>query len=379
MAENPFIFGKTVGNEDFCNRKMDIEFLHNQFNSKGNTILISPRRWGKSSLVREAARRYKTKNVRFVFFDLFKCRTPDEFYPNYVQALLKATNSKPEEVFQFANKWLKNLIPYLSFQPDLNSEFSVRFRMAEEINEEELLNLPQTISSKKNLKIILCIDEFQNINHFPHPVEFQRKLRAYWQNHGQVHYCLYGSKRHLMTQLFEASDLPFYKFGAVHYMKKIALEEWIPFVKAKFEQTGKKIDEDWIVNICHAMDCHSYYTQYAFQILWYISGKSILASEVEQSLIRLSEQNELQFQKIVEGLTTYQLNYLKALGSGVGNLHSKEAIRKYELGTSATIQRSIQALLQKDVIDATGSEIFFVDPAFKWWFKRFFLTNGNPL
>lgn len=94
---------------------------------------------------------------------------------------------------------------------------------------------------------------------------------------------------------------------------------------------------------------------------------------MEDTLVRLSEQNELQFQKVIESLTTYQINYLKALCSGIQNLHSSESIKTFSLGTSATIQRSIQALLQKDVIDVMGSEVMFVDPAFQWWFKRNFL------
>lgn len=373
MIENPFVFGKTVHKGDFCNRKDDIAFLHQQFNTNTNTILISPRRWGKSSLVEEAASRYGQSNVKFVFIDLFKCRTQDEFYETYVQALLKATNSKTEEVFQFANKWLKSIVPYLSFQPDLNNEFSIRFRSTSGVNEEELLNLPQTLASKKNIRIVLCIDEFQNIDHFPNPVDFQRKLRAYWQQHSKVHYCIYGSKRHLMTQLFESSDLPFYKFGAVHYLKKITSDEWIPFVTGKFKKTGKSITEDDIRIICQAMDNHSYYTQYAFQILWYISSNKVKPTDVENALLRLSEQNELQFQKVMESLTTYQINYLKALNSDVQNLHSRESIKTFSLGTSATIQRSIQALLQKDVIDVMGQQVMFVDPAFRWWFKRNFV------
>lgn len=375
MTENPFVFGKTVHQNDFCNRKSDIIFLHQQFNTNTNTILISPRRWGKSSLVEEAANRFGQSNVRFVFIDLFKCRTQEEFYEVYVQALLRATNSKTEEVFQFASKWLKSIVPYLSFQADLNSEFSIRFRSTNGVNEEELLNLPQTLASKKNIRIVLCVDEFQNIDHFPHPMDFQRKLRAYWQQHNKVHYCLYGSKRHLMSQLFESSDLPFYKFGAVHYLKKITIDEWVPFVTGKFKKTGKSIAEEDARAICEAMDCHSYYTQYAFQILWYISSNKIKSVDVENTLLRLAEQNELQFQKVIESLTTYQLNFLKALCSGDQNLHSSESIKKFSLGTSATVQRSIQALLQKDVIDVMGSDVMFVDPAFKWWFKRNFMKE----
>jgi uncharacterized protein len=372
MTENPFVFGKTVGRVNFCNRSRDIEFMHHQFNTNANTILISPRRWGKSSLVEEAARRYHKDNIRFAFIDLFKCRTPDEFYEAYVQALFKATNSKMDEAFQFANKWMKNLLPHLSFQPDPATEFAIKFQVNSSIKDDQIINLSQTIATKKGVRIILCIDEFQNVNHFPHPVDFQRKLRSYWQRHDKVHYCLYGSKRHLMSQLFESSDLPFYKFGAVHYLKKIDIEEWIPFVANKFKKTGKEIVTDQIKLICQAMESHSYYTQNAFQILWYISGAKVKSNDIEAALTRLAEQNELQFQKTVEGLTTYQLNFLKAICKGVETLHSKETIKAFSLGTTATIQRSIQALLQKDVIDMMGKEITVVDPAFKWWFVRNF-------
>jgi hypothetical protein len=372
--ENPFVFGKTVGKTDFCNRSKDIEFMHHQFNTNANTILISPRRWGKSSLVEEAARRYHKDNVRFAYIDLFKCRTPEEFHEAYVHALLKATNSKMDEAFQFANKWLKGILPYLSFQPDPNTEFSIKFQSNSAIKEDEIINLSQTIAVKKNVRIILCIDEFQNVNHFPHPIDFQKKLRSDWQRHDKVHYCLYGSKRHLMTQLFESSDLPFYKFGSVHYLKKIDEAEWIPFVVSKFKKTGKTILGEQVTLICRAMESHSYYTQNAFQILWYISSNKVKDSDVEQALIRLGEQNELQFQKIIEGLTTYQLNFIKAVCKGVESLHSRKAIKDFSLGTTATIQRSIQSLLQKDVIDVMGKEISIVDSAFKWWFIRNFMA-----
>ena len=227
MTTNPFVFGKTVNEADFCNRREEISFLHNQFNTNSNTILISPRRWGKSSLVEEAAGRYSKKNVRFVFLDLFKCRTPEEFYEAYVQACFKATNSKMDEAFQFAVKWMRSLVPNLSFQPDQQNEFSIKFNLTKTVKEAEVLDLPQLLAEKKGIRIVVCIDEFQNIQHFPSPVEFQKKLRGYWQKHSGVHYCLYGSKRYLMTQLFESSELPFYKFGAVLYLKKIELSTFI--------------------------------------------------------------------------------------------------------------------------------------------------------
>ncbi|HMR57989.1 MAG TPA: hypothetical protein PKC10_11745, partial [Cyclobacteriaceae bacterium] len=276
--------------------------------------------------------------------------------------------------FQFATQWLKNLVPNLSFQPDQQSEFSIKFNLTKTVKEAEILNLPQLLAEKKGLRLIVCIDEFQNIQHFTYPVEFQRKLRGYWQKHSGVHYCLYGSKRHLMVQLFESSDLPFYKFGAVQYLKKIELQEWIPFIEHKFKKSGKSISPEQITVLCEAMEMHAYYVQQIFQILWYISGSKTKTTDVQEALQRLSQQNELQFQKIVEGLTTYQLNYLKAICSDVKNVSSKESIKQFSLGTTATIQRSIQALLQKDVIDTMGKEVMLVDPAFKWWFRQNFIA-----
>jgi hypothetical protein len=210
--------------------------------------------------------------------------------------------------------------------------FNIKFNLTKTVKESEILNLPQLLAEKKGLRIIVCLDEFQNIQHFPYPIEFQRKLRGYWQKHGGVHYCLYGSKRHLMVQLFESSDLPFYKFGAVHYLKKIELQEWIPFVESKFKKSGKTILPTQITILCEAMELHSYYVQQAFQILWYISGNKIKISDVQATLQQLAQQNELQFQKIVEGLTTYQLNYLKAICAEVKNVSSKESIKTICVG-----------------------------------------------
>ena len=372
MVINPFVFGKIVQRDEFCNRIKDIEFLCNQFNSNSNTILISPRRWGKSSVVEEAARRYDKPDVRFVFIDLFKCRTPEDFYELLVQALLKSTNDKLDEAFQFASKWLKGLMPALSFQPAEGNEFSIKLAHVASSKEDDILDLPQTIANKKKIRLVVCIDEFQNINHFSHAVEFQKKLRGYWQKHSQIHYCLYGSKRHLMSQLFENSDLPFYKFGAVLYLKKIDVDEWIPFVEKKFKKTGKIISRAQIAHLCQSLETHPYYIQQVFQILWYISPSKITDAHVEESLKRLAEQNELQFQKTVDSQTTYQLNYLRALYKGAQNIYSKESVKLFSLGTSATILRSKEALLQKDIIDVMGKEITFVDPAFKWWFGRNF-------
>jgi hypothetical protein len=86
--------------------------------------------------------------------------------------------------------------------------------------------------------------------------------------------------------LFESSDLPFYKFGAVHYLKKIKLEEWVPFIAAKFKKSGKSISGKDVETVCLEMDCHSYYTQYAFQIVWCISDSKVSWKQIQLALLK---------------------------------------------------------------------------------------------
>jgi hypothetical protein len=81
------------------------------------------------------------------------------------------------------------------------------------------INIPENIAKKKKLHLVICIDEFQNCESFKESKIFQQKLRAEWQHHHNVTYCLYGSRQHMMTELFEKQSNPFFKFGDVLYLK----------------------------------------------------------------------------------------------------------------------------------------------------------------
>jgi len=105
------------------------------------------------------------------------------------------------------------------------------------------------------------VDEFQNIAEFREPEYFQKKLRSHWQHHQNVAYCLYGSKRHLMLDVFTNSAKPFYKFGHFMFLNKIETPYLIDFFKSRFEDTGKTISDDAI----HlTLTCHIHKVGIAF-------------------------------------------------------------------------------------------------------------------
>lgn len=373
FMETPFSFGKIVDHPDFTDREKETAWLEQQVRAKNNCMIISPRRWGKSSLVQHAATKIKKKhpNKIFCFIDLYNIRSEQEFYETFSKEILKATAGNLEELLKNTKNFFKQILPKISFSPDPAVDLQLSFDW-EELKKDpsEILNLPETIGKSKNRDIIICLDEFQNISFFDNPAAFQKKLRAHWQKHRNTVYCLYGSKRHLLMDFFTKPSMPFYKFGDILFLEKIPETHWIPFITDRFRSTGKKINEEQAGTIAALMDNHPYFVQQLAQAVWLRTSKKSDEALIDATLDEILNQYTILYQKEVEQLTNPQLNFLKALCDGVAQLSSSETIRKYNLGTSANVPRIKKALEDKELIDIVGKKISFTDPMFDLWLKR---------
>ena len=372
MEENPFIFGKAVEGRFFTDRMKDAEHLEANLTHGINTILISPRRWGKTSLVKKVISNVTRPDIKIIYVDIFSCKSEYDFYRQLATAIIQQTSSKIEEWMITAKEFLSRLITKVSFSPDSIQEYALSFEFPDkDSSEQDILQLPERIAQKKGLRLVICLDEFQQIAEFQDSITFQKKLRSVWQHQQNVSYCLFGSKRHLMTELFSDTSNPFYKFGDMMFLKKIPTEEWIPFICRKYQETGKIITEKQAERICKVTENLSSYVQHLSWIVWYKANPVTTNEMIELSIDELLEQNKVFFQREIEGLTELQLNLLKAVANGVDTGFSKkEIIKKYRLESSANVQGVKKAMIKKDLIDVDGSVITFNDPIFKLWIKR---------
>ena len=369
----PFIYGKIVQNESFTDRENETGQLVFNFSSTINTILISPRRWGKSSLVAKAAAiaTAANPNLRFCFIDIYNVRTEDEFYQLLAQEVLKSSSSKMEELLEDARNFLGKFIPRVTFNPDPSSEISLGLDWKEVKRQpDDILNLADNIAKAKNLKFVICIDEFQNISGFDDHLAVQKKLRSHWQKQVNVSYCLYGSKRHMLMDVFSSPSMPFYKFGDILFLQKISKTDWIPFIKGRFLITGKEISDQNAELITGLVESHSQYVQQLAQQVWFRTDKSASEAIVHEAHENLILQLSMLFQTITDGLSNTQLNFLKAILHEAIQLSSKDTIQEFGLGTSANVLRIKQALISKEIIDIQGDNIEFIDPLFKYWLKK---------
>lgn len=372
MEENPFVFGKAVEGRFFTDRMKDAEHLEANLTHGINTILISPRRWGKTSLVKKVISNVTRPDIKIIYVDIFSCKSEYDFYRQLATAIIQQTSSKIEEWMITAKEFLSRLITKVSFSPDSIQEYALSFEFPDkDSSEQDILQLPERIAQKKGLRLVICLDEFQQIAEFQDSITFQKKLRSVWQHQQNVSYCLFGSKRHLMTELFSDTSNPFYKFGDMMFLKKIPTEEWIPFICRKYQETGKIITEKQVERICKVTENLSSYVQHLSWIVWYKANPVTTNEMIELSIDELLEQNKVFFQREIEGLTELQLNLLKAVANGVDTGFSKkEIIKKYRLESSANVQGVKKAMIKKDLIDVDGSVITFNDPIFKLWIKR---------
>ncbi|MBQ2542235.1 MAG: ATP-binding protein, partial [Bacteroidales bacterium] len=267
----PFAYGKIVENNDFTDRTEETSLLRNNFMSLTNTAIISPRRWGKSSLVAKAIKYVKKEqdDILFVKMNIFKTENPQEFYEIFAKRIMEGISSSAESLLTNAKDFIARLLPKLSISDPIGQyEIALGIDTKNSPIEEDILDLPQQIAQRKKKKVVVCIDEFQQIGEYSDALKFQKTLRSHWQTHSDVAYILYGSKKHMMMNIFGEYNSPFYRFGDMMFLQKISNDEWQKYLVGRFKDTGKSITQALAKYLAEQVENHPYYVQQLAQYAW---------------------------------------------------------------------------------------------------------------
>jgi AAA+ ATPase superfamily predicted ATPase len=336
--EVPFQYGRLAEAKSFIDRIDDRRELKNFLSHGINTILVSPRRWGKSSLVKESMKELveEDRSIRVCFLDAYKIHTEEEFYNKFASAVIQG-GSKINPVKE---------------------------------NPETILQLPEKIAIEKGIRVIVCIDEFQQLANIPHWERLESMLRSEWQLQHHTTYCLYGSKMHMMKKIFNNSKSPFYKFGQMMQLKRISKEYWLPYIVNNFEATGKHITEEQAGRLCEKVKYNSWYVQQYCFFVWSHTEGIVSDEDLDRQLDLVIDTNAETFQNELDELVPSQIALLKAIASGETHFNAKNVVEKYRLGQSQTITRNKKTLVEKDLVEKNGDAFSFVDPLFELWLKR---------
>ena len=369
-----FVYGVAVSDYNFIGREQETKRLLDNFRGGINVILMSPRRLGKTSLVKHVCNKLDEEDIITVYLDIFGCKSEYDFYNKLAAEVLKQTASKHELWLEEAKEFIYRLTPKISFSPEPNADFAISLGITPKTHTpEEVLGMAEKIAIKKGKRIVICIDEFQQIGEMANSKQVQARLRTVWQHQKQVSYCLFGSKHHLMSAIFLHRSMPFYQFGDIISLDKIATADWVEYIVSHFADGKRTISCALAEDICKFTENYSAYVQ---QLSWLVftqkeEGETVTEEDVKQAMNDLLATNEILFMQMIEPLSEYQLNFLRAIASGVTKDFGLSEVREeYKLGSYSNINRLKTVLLERDLIEKRGAETVMTDPVFAKWIKR---------
>jgi len=370
---NPFAYGTVVTGDDFADREHELRELTRKLVETVRIFLVAPRRYGKTSLIKNSLDKLKRKGMLTSYMDLYWAASSKDFMELYTTNVIRGSKSISRKAAHFIRDFLPRLRPRLGFDPSGQPEVSMDFSGQPPADAaEEVFDLPEKIAHAQKKRFVVVLDEFQEIVKLNGGL-LEKQLRAAIQHHASVSYLFAGSKSHMLIDMVSEQGRPFYQMGTVMSLEKIPQEAFSPFIKEKFEKSGRKISSEALSRLFKDSENVPHYVQLLSFYLWdHCRGVSRLNEEhVEEALSILLRGQEPAYLTIWENLTLHQRKTLRAAALLQGRLiTSKEAVQRFQLESSSNATKSLRALCAKGILRRQKGAYVFEDVLFCRWIER---------
>jgi hypothetical protein len=378
MDRNPFVYGEVVPTSAFVDRTEELERLVGDLADGQKVFLISPRRYGKSSLIRQALAATARRGALTVEVTVSSFSSYVGFLEGYARSLMAA-----ETRWDRARTWLREAIGSarteirytpgesplgsltVSF-PSVKSERDVT-RLAQDV-----FALPGRLAETRRRKVVVALDEFQAIGEF-NGGSVEHAMRAAVQHQRDVGYVFAGSEPSLMERML-GPRRPFYKAGPVMRLEKIPADEFAAAIDGRFNRSGLKPEPGLGAAIVELAGNLPYDVQRLAHETWdeaQASSRRATLEHLHQALRRLLSEQEPMFEALWQRLTLAQRAVLRAVVIQGGRAVLSADVRmRHRLGGTSTIQSALNALVRDDVISREGARYVVVDSLLREWVAR---------
>jgi AAA+ ATPase superfamily predicted ATPase len=370
---NPFKYGVVVSGNDFADREKELKELVGKLKENVRIFLVAPRRYGKTSLVKNALARMERRGFLTAYVDLYWATSNREFLEFYVSSLLRGSKSITRKAFSIVRDFLPRLRPRIAFDKDGRVELALDIVGHTPVEAgEEVFNLPERIAKAQGRRFVVVLDEFQEILKLDGE-ELERQIRAAIQHHSHVSYLFAGSKSHMLIEMVSDQTRPFYQMGTLMALDKIPEKAFRSFIQSKFMQSGKKMSPAALDRILKESDNVPHYVQLLSFNLWdhFHQLSSIEEEQVEEALRITLRGQEPAYLTLWEGLTYHQRKSVKAVAALRGRLlTAKDTIRHFDLESASNVAKSLKSLAAKGVLRKEEDAYVFEDVFFGRWVER---------
>ncbi len=371
---NPFPTIKYLGPKYFCDRDEELSQLRSTVKNDRPVTIFSKRRMGKTGLIKHL-QYYLTRSRKYIciYVDIFDTTSDRMFVEKLVNASIAALDGSKKKFGTEILQVFKKFSPKVSLDPLSGApvlEFNIRTESEIKMSLSTLFNLLE--SQKKRIQI--SIDEFQQLANYRTTSMMTATLREYMQNSKNVHFLFSGSQRHLLLNLFNNPKEPLYRMVDQIMLHEVGFSAYQEFIKLKFKEAGRSIDDKVVHDILHWTRQHTFYVQVVCNKLFSIPKKKINNMDllrVQHIIIKELEMNFLGYRQL---LSTNQFKVLQGIAKegSIKSIQTKHFTQLYNVAAS-TAKQSLDYLVDKELVyenlTKEGSTYIVYDLFFDRWLK----------
>ena len=369
---NPFILGVIPPGGPFCDRMKEIEELTSYAESKANVVLYSPRRFGKTSLIKRVQSLLEGKGFITIYVDLFGVTSIDDVAKRTAKGIYTVTQ-RNEPLFKKAIRAFRAFRPVLK-PTESGNGLSISVEIASgQLSGIDLLDatmddLGQYIR-KSEAGIHIVFDEFQEITELNNK-QIEGTMRSHIQEHG-ISYFFVGSRRRLLIDMFSLSNRPFFQSSLLYKLGRLPPEDLVNFIIDCFRSKDKNCPKEVAETISNTVKQHPYYSQKLSFYEFEMTGKKAAIDDVAKAYERVIEEERFFFEATIQGITLKQVSLLIAIANSPNlSVFSSEFLSRYRLA-QGMIQKALPKLSKLDLIEKNEENTWrIVDPLFEDWLKR---------
>jgi uncharacterized protein len=372
--KNPFEYGGVVSGDAFCNREKETADLLRAMDNHEKLFVFSERRFGKTSLVRNALGKLPKKRYTCAYVDLWPTDSEATFVTAVAKAITESMSGSADKLLETAKRFFGSLAPSVTVDDEGKPvlTFGIGRHSRLEPAMDEALETPASLAAQGERTVVVVFDEFQQIMEYGSD-HVERKVRSVIQNHRHVAYLFLGSRKHLIQKMFMDKSRPLYRAGGHYPLGAIAEDHWQPFIRKRFADADKQISKERIHEVCELTQGHPFYTQHLCHALWELCEPNTEATEklIQSAVQVLLERESYAYTTLWESLTLPQKRFLKGLATepAAVKVFAGEFVRRYGLSSASNVQRVVDALLEKDIIDRDNGSFLITDRFFRLWIQ----------
>ena len=376
MIENPFVTNGYVGPEYFCDRTEETAMLTNLLTNGNNIALISPRRVGKTDLMRHCFQQKSIKdNYHCFLIDIYATNSFHDFVSVFGKSILDTLKSKGRKAWEGFLNALLSVRSEISF--DINGNPVWGLGVGAMVPPQTTLDEIFTYLRTAEKHCLVAIDEFQQILYYNDNKNVEAALRTQIQQCSNANFIFAGSQRHLMSEMFLSPSRPFYQSVVPMSLGAIPMDRYWAFAEPQFAKNGnRKISYEVVASVYERFEGITANVQRIMNMLYMLTPKGEVCTMemIDKAIDTYLQLSSAYYEELLRQMPEKQRNVFLAIATEgqVKGISSGKFVRKYNLPSTSSVVSAVKGLLEKDFITQNDNVYSIYDRFFQLWIEKTF-------